>query len=75
MDDASIFFIDADKENYEPYLDYCIKMKNIGALIVTDNIQAASSVADPEGTPKRYTAIMKKFIELVAIHPQLESIL
>ncbi|EAZ84327.1 O-methyltransferase [Bacillus sp. B14905] len=26
-------------------------------------------------TPKRYTAIMKKFNRLVANHPQLESIL
>ncbi|WP_025117035.1 O-methyltransferase [Lysinibacillus fusiformis] len=69
------FFIDADKENYEYYLAYCIKLANAGALIVTDNVLAAGSVADPEVTPKRYTAIMKKFNKLVADHPQLESIL
>lgn len=69
------FFIDADKENYEQYLAYCIKLANTGALIVMDNVLAAGSVADPEVTPKRYTAIMKKFNRLVANHPQLESIL
>lgn len=69
------FFIDADKENYENYLVNCIKLANIGALIVTDNVLAAGSVADPEVTPKRYTAIMKKFNRLVANHQQLESIL
>lgn len=69
------FFIDADKENYEHYLAYCIKLANTDALIVTDNVLAAGSVADPEVTPKRYTAIMKKFNRLVANHPQLESIL
>ncbi|MFF6015730.1 O-methyltransferase [Lysinibacillus fusiformis] len=69
------FFIDADKENYENYLANCIKLANTGALIVTDNVLAAGSVADPEVTPKRYTAIMKKFNRLVANHQQLESIL
>lgn len=69
------FFIDADKDNYEHYLAYCIELANAGALIVTDNVLAAGSVADPEATPKRYTAIMKKFNVLVANHPQLESIL
>ncbi|MCT6817307.1 MAG: O-methyltransferase [Lysinibacillus fusiformis] len=69
------FFIDADKENYENYLANCIKLANTGALIVMDNVLAAGSVADPEVTPKRYTAIMKKFNRLVANHQQLESIL
>ncbi|WP_155590899.1 O-methyltransferase [Lysinibacillus cavernae] len=69
------FFIDADKDNYENYLAYCIKLANPGALIVTDNVLAAGSVADPEAAPKRYTAIMKKFNVLVANHPQLESVL
>ena len=68
------FFIDADKENY---LDYCIRLADTGALIVTDNVLAGGSVADEDikPKPKRYTEIMKKFNVAVANHPQLESLL
>ncbi len=69
------FFIDADKENYENYLDYCIRLAEAGALIVTDNVLAGGSVVDPEAKPKRYTELMKTFNETVANHPQLESLL
>ncbi|MFT9819816.1 O-methyltransferase [Lysinibacillus sp. NPDC056185] len=69
------FFIDADKDNYENYLNYCVQLANPDAIIVTDNVLAAGSVADPTAKPKRYTEIMKKFNEAVANHPQLESII
>ncbi|UNK16071.1 O-methyltransferase [Paenibacillus sp. N3/727] len=69
------FFIDADKENYENYLRYCIRLADSGALIVTDNVLAGGSVADQGAKPKRYTELMKKFNETVANHPQLESLL
>lgn len=69
------FFIDADKENYEDYLNYCIKLAESGALIVMDNVLAGGSVADDEAPPKRHTEFMKKFNETVANHPQLESII
>ena len=69
------FFIDADKENYENYLEYCIQLADSGALIVMDNVLAGGSVVDQSAKPKRYTEIMKKFNETVAYHPQLESLL
>lgn len=69
------FFIDADKENYENYLELCIKLAVPNALIVMDNVLAGGSVADEESPPKRYTEFMRKFNEIVAIHPQLESTL
>ncbi len=69
------FFIDADKENYENYLDYCIRLAEPGALIVTDNVLAGGSVVNPEAKPKRYTAFMQSFNETVANHPKLESLL
>ncbi|MEB2281155.1 O-methyltransferase [Lysinibacillus xylanilyticus] len=69
------FFIDADKDNYENYLNNCVQLANPDAIIVTDNVLAAGSVADPNTQPKRYTEIMKKFNEAVANHPQLESII
>ncbi len=69
------FFIDADKENYESYLNYCMKLANKGALIVCDNVLANGSVAYDHVEPKHYTAFMKEFNETVANHPQLESTL
>ncbi|MCL1694692.1 O-methyltransferase [Lysinibacillus sp. BPa_S21] len=69
------FFIDADKENYENYLNYCIQLANPDAMIVSDNVLANGSVADPNIQPKRYTELMKKFNLAVANHPQLESII
>lgn len=69
------FFIDADKTNYENFLNYCVKLAELGALIVIDNVLARGSVADTGAEPKRYTEFMKGFNELVANHPKLESTL
>ncbi|MFE3577435.1 O-methyltransferase [Lysinibacillus sp. NPDC059133] len=69
------FFIDADKDNYENYLNYCVKLANSDAIIISDNVLANGSVADPNAQPKRYTELMKKFNVAVANHPQLESII
>jgi caffeoyl-CoA O-methyltransferase len=69
------FFIDADKENYENYLEACILLAVPGALIVSDNVIAGGSVADPNLGAKRHTETMKKYNEKVANHPRLESIL
>jgi caffeoyl-CoA O-methyltransferase len=69
------FFIDADKENYENYLNYCIRLAENGALIVCDNVLAKGSVADESAEPGRHTEFMKKFNKTVADHPQLESVL
>ena len=69
------FFIDADKGNYENYLNDCLRLAEDGALIVCDNVLASGSVADESVEPKRYTEFMKKFNDTVSNHPQLESIL
>lgn len=69
------FFIDADKGNYENYLESCIQLAEEGALIVTDNVLAGGSVVDQGIKAKRYTEVMKKFNETVANHSQLESLL
>lgn len=69
------FFIDADKGNYENYLEYCLRLAEPGALILADNVLAKGSVVDENAPAKRYTDQMKDFNEMVANHPQLESIL
>ena len=69
------FFIDADKESYENYLDYCIQLAVPGALIVSDNVLANGTVVDNTLKPKRYTEIMKQYNTKVAKHPRLDSML
>ncbi|WP_114351460.1 O-methyltransferase [Saliterribacillus persicus] len=69
------FFIDADKGNYENYLQYCIQLAEPGALIVSDNVLAGGSVIDETVKPKGYTETMREFNETVANHPRLESML
>lgn len=69
------FFIDADKTNYENYLNSCVKVAEPGAVIVADNVLAGGSVADQGVTPKQYTEVMRSFNEVVANHPMLESLL
>ncbi|RLQ86655.1 O-methyltransferase [Planomicrobium sp. Y74] len=69
------FFIDADKGNYENYLEACIKLAQPGAIIVADNVLAGGSVTDSTMEPRQNTEIMKAFNEIVAKHPQLESLL
>ena len=69
------FFIDADKENYKHYLDFCIQLAEDGALIVCDNVLAKGSVADDNGRLERHTESMRAFNRKVADHPRLESVL
>lgn len=69
------FFIDADKGNYPNYLEGCVQLAEPGALILSDNVLARGSVADDSLLPTKHTATMKKYNELVASHPLLESVL
>ncbi|ARF12927.1 MULTISPECIES: O-methyltransferase [Sporosarcina] len=69
------FFIDADKENYQNYLDGCLELAEPNAVIVADNVLAGGSVANPSFLDKQYTENMRKFNEYTAQHPRLTSVL
>ncbi|SFE75804.1 O-methyltransferase [Alteribacillus iranensis] len=69
------FFIDADKGNYENYLEACIQIAELGAVIAADNVLARGSVAEDTIEPRKYTETMKEFNRKTANHPQLESLL
>jgi predicted O-methyltransferase YrrM len=50
-------FIDADKENYLPYYERCLKLIRPGGLIAVDNVLWNGSVADSEKTDADTQAI------------------
>jgi caffeoyl-CoA O-methyltransferase len=68
------FFIDADKENYESYLEYAVTLANSNALITTDNTLWKGMVAD-ESNQEPNTIAIRNFNNAVSKHPRLESIL
>ncbi|MGM9920192.1 MAG: O-methyltransferase [Bhargavaea sp.] len=69
------FFVDADKENYENYLEACIRIAEKGALIVCDNVLARGTVSGESTEFSYHTRTMKAFNQKVANHPKLESLL
>lgn len=74
------FFIDADKESYIDYVNYCIELAEEGALIVVDNVLAGGAVVlENEEFPleiiKKRVQLVREFNNYVANHPQLFSTL
>jgi predicted O-methyltransferase YrrM len=59
-------FIDADKENYPVYWEYCLELVRPGGLIAVDNVLRYGRVADPswEGDPT--TDAIRTFNDKVA---------
>jgi len=50
-------FIDADKPNYDAYLEGCLRLVRRGGLIVIDNVLWSGRVADPSDTDESTLAI------------------
>lgn len=69
-----LFLIDADKRNYENYLDFAVELANPGAVIFTDNTLWRGKVYDFDDDDK-LTVTVREFNEKVAHHPKLESMM
>ncbi len=69
-----LFFIDADKENYPGYLDWCIKLSRPGSVILSDNLIRNGAVMAPEASDTAATVIAG-FNRTLATHPRLDSII
>lgn len=67
-----LFFIDANKSAYPYYLEAAIELANPGALIVGDNTMQRGKVYDENATSSA-TRGMRKFNEMIATDPRLES--
>lgn len=58
-------FIDADKENYQNYFEYCLRLLRPNGLIAIDNVLWSGKVADPASTDKDTVAIRELNKKLV----------
>ncbi len=68
------FFIDADKLNYPTYLESAIRLSRPGAVIIADNTLQKGRVINPEDD-RPATQAIRKFNQMMATDPRLESIL
>ena len=50
-------FIDADKENYQAYFEYCLKLVRPGGLILVDNVLWGGQVIDESAQDESTVAI------------------
>ncbi|MGZ0084735.1 O-methyltransferase [Caldibacillus thermoamylovorans] len=66
-------FIDADKENYVRYLEYCLRLSNPGTIIAADNTMAGSGIGSPRSLQRR-GEMMRQFNEMVASHSALDAL-
>jgi predicted O-methyltransferase YrrM len=69
-----LFFIDADKGNYEAYLDWCIQLAHPGSVILSDNLIRDGLVLDPPKDNEAAVAIAQ-FNKALAANKRLESII
>ncbi|MFP4979118.1 O-methyltransferase [Paenibacillus sp. CN-4] len=64
------FFIDADKENYPNYLEFCIRLAAPGAIIAADNLFLRGRTLSPEKNGPAVQA-MRRFNTAIASDPRL----
>jgi len=67
-----LVFIDADKENSEPYFEWALKLTHKGSLIITDNVVRNGAVADPHAPDDRVQGV-RRFMERMAHEPRVTA--
>ena len=65
-----LVFIDADKENYVPYLEWAIKLARRGAIIVADNVIRQGKVLAAQDDAAR---AVQQTLKLMGEHPRLDA--
>ena len=70
-----LVFLDADKKNYLNYLELLFPKIKPGGLLLSDNVLWSGKVLEETQKNDRDTAVLKKFNQKLAQHPQLETVL
>ena len=69
-----LIFIDADKENYEKYYNYSVKLVKKNGLIIVDNVLWYGDVIDPSKMDK-FTKIIREFNKHVKNDKKTEKVI
>jgi predicted O-methyltransferase YrrM len=72
LEPFDMVFIDADKENTEPYFRWALRLSRMGAIIVVDNVIREGKVADA-GTDDIRAQAMRRFFEVLASEPRVTA--
>jgi len=68
-------FIDADKENYPVYWEYCLELIRPGGLILVDNVLRYGRVADPEWDGDPMTEAIRTFNDKAAADDRVDLVM
>ncbi|GGX52433.1 O-methyltransferase [Streptomyces minutiscleroticus] len=71
-DPFDLVFIDADKVNNPPYVEWALRLTRPGSLIVLDNVVRDGRVVDPAGEDPAVRGT-RAALELVSGHPKLTA--
>ncbi len=69
-----LFFIDADKDNYPGYLDWCLRLSRPGSVILSDNLVRDGAVIDPP-PDDAFARVIHHYNRTLASDPRLETII
>ncbi|WP_071058260.1 O-methyltransferase [Pelistega sp. MC2] len=65
-------FIDADKENNQYYLDYCIEMSHSGTVIIADNMVRDGKIITEDDKAPNIRGI-RQYLQKLQDNPRLDS--
>ena len=65
-------FIDADKENCKPYVEWAIKLARPGSMILVDNVVRGGRILNPAADDQQARAV-RDMLEMMGTHPRLDS--
>jgi caffeoyl-CoA O-methyltransferase len=68
-------FIDADKESYPAYLDWCLRLVRPGGMIVVDNVLSRSGIVSPSADDDAGTRAIAAMNEAAARDPRLDAMI
>ena len=69
-----LFFIDADKDNYPGYLDWCVRLSRPGSVILSDNLVRDGAVIDPP-PDNAFAQVIHHYNRTLSAHTRLETVI
>lgn len=70
-----LVFMDADKENYIAYFHQILPKMKLGGIILSDNVLWSGKVVEPLQPNDKSTQVLLEYNQLLANHPNLETVL